>query len=94
MEDIKKKNEADIEKKVAEKVKSVQKKLDEESAKRRALFNQIQELKGNIRVYCRVRPCLSDVEKEMGMGIEFAGQHNDLVVANPDSSIFTRIFTQ
>eukprot|EP01043_Picozoa_sp_COSAG02_P011977 COSAG02_NODE_452_length_22047_cov_20.154502_2_plen_717_part_00 len=84
MEDLKKKNDADIQKRVAEKVKTVQKKLDEESAKRRALFNQIQELKGNIRVYCRVRPCLSDQEKEMGMGIEFAGPHNDLVVANPD----------
>jgi kinesin family protein C2/C3 len=73
-----------VAKKVADRVKLVQKKLDEESAKRRALFNQIQELKGNIRVYCRVRPCLSDEEKAMGMGIEFAGQHNDLVVANPD----------
>ena len=84
MEEQKKRYDADFEKKVADRIKLVQKKLDEESAKRRALFNQIQELKGNIRVYCRVRPCLSAEEKELGMGIEFAGQHNDLVVANPE----------
>ena len=69
MEDIRKRNDEDIEKKVAEKVKFVAKKLDEESAKRRALFNQLQELKGNIRVYCRVRPCLSDEEKAMGTAL-------------------------
>lgn len=80
----KKKWDTELEKIVAQRMKSLQKKYDEESNQRRKLFNQIQELKGNIRVYCRVRPCLSNEEKELGMGIEFVGQHSDLVVANPD----------
>lgn len=80
----KKKWDTELEKILAQRMKSLQKKYDEESNQRRKLFNQIQELKGNIRVYCRVRPCLSAEEKELGMGIEFVGQHNDLLVANPD----------
>lgn len=31
-------------------------------AKSRKYYNEIQELKGNIRVYCRVRPLSSDEE--------------------------------
>lgn len=37
-------------------------KLIKEESIRRNLFNQIQELKGNIRVMCRVRPILSETE--------------------------------
>jgi kinesin family protein C1 len=40
-----------------------QAKLIKEETLRRILFNQVQELKGNIRVMCRVRPA-SDEEKE------------------------------
>lgn len=32
--------------------------------KRRTIYNQIQELKGNLRVYCRVRPCLGNEVNE------------------------------
>ncbi|KAK5080403.1 kinesin-like nuclear fusion protein [Lithohypha guttulata] len=39
-------------------------KLRQEETTRRKLHNQIQELKGNIRVFCRVRPTL-DVEDEL-----------------------------
>lgn len=35
-------------------------KLIKEESIRRSLFNQVQELKGNIRVMCRVRPMLAD----------------------------------
>ncbi|KAG6356265.1 hypothetical protein INS49_015652 [Diaporthe citri] len=37
-------------------------KLIKEETERRALFNKYQELKGNIRVMCRVRPVLEDSE--------------------------------
>ncbi len=33
---------------------------------RRRLFNIIQELKGNIRVYCRVRPLSPEEERGKG----------------------------
>jgi len=37
----------------------IQEKLRAEETIRRKLHNQIQELKGNIRVFCRVRPALA-----------------------------------
>lgn len=40
-------------------------KLMKEEAERRILFNKYQELKGNIRVMCRVRPPLGDGEGEV-----------------------------
>jgi kinesin family member C1 len=40
-------------------------KLRAEETIRRKLHNQVQELKGNIRVFCRVRPAL---ENELGEG--------------------------
>lgn len=39
-------------------------KLIKEETERRALFNKYQELKGNIRVMCRVRPALGSSEGE------------------------------
>ncbi|CAK7275203.1 kinesin-like nuclear fusion protein [Sporothrix epigloea] len=39
-------------------------KLIKEEAERRILFNKYQELKGNIRVMCRVRPTLGNTEGE------------------------------
>ncbi|XP_020211521.1 kinesin-like protein KIN-14P isoform X2 [Cajanus cajan] len=50
-------------------------------AENRKLFNEIQELKGNIRVYCRLRPFLPG-QKEKQSIVEHIGE-NDLVVANP-----------
>ncbi|KAJ1405704.1 Spindle pole body-associated protein Vik1/Cik1, microtubule binding domain [Sesbania bispinosa] len=47
----------------------------------RKLFNEIQELKGNIRVYCRLRPFLPG-QKEKQSIVEHIGE-TDLVVANP-----------
>ena len=32
-----------------------------EESRRRTLYNQLMELKGNIRVYCRIRPCPDEV---------------------------------
>ncbi|KAJ1384300.1 Spindle pole body-associated protein Vik1/Cik1, microtubule binding domain [Sesbania bispinosa] len=47
----------------------------------RKLFNEVQELKGNIRVYCRLRPFLPG-QKEKQSIVEHIGE-TDLVVANP-----------
>ncbi|CAJ1951903.1 unnamed protein product [Sphenostylis stenocarpa] len=50
-------------------------------AENRKLFNEVQELKGNIRVYCRIRPFLPG-QKEKQSIVEHIGE-TDLVVANP-----------
>ncbi|CAL5048232.1 unnamed protein product [Urochloa decumbens] len=48
----------------------------------RKLFNEIQELKGNIRVYCRIRPFLPE-EDQKSTTIEYVGDDGDLIIANP-----------
>ncbi|KAK5077652.1 kinesin-like nuclear fusion protein [Lithohypha guttulata] len=45
------------------KSEAIEEKLRTEEALRRRLHNQVQELKGNIRVFCRVRPTLSAEEE-------------------------------
>ncbi|KOM54322.1 hypothetical protein LR48_Vigan10g021400 [Vigna angularis] len=50
-------------------------------AENRKLFNEVQELKGNIRVYCRLRPFLPG-QKEKQSIVEHIGE-TELVVANP-----------
>lgn len=56
--DLQKKTEAYL-----EKIRSLEEQAREDASMRRKLHNAIQELKGNIRVFCRVRPLL---EKELG----------------------------
>jgi kinesin family member C1 len=61
------------------------KKLRVEETIRRKLFNEVQELKGNIRVMCRVRPVLPD-ESEAAR-ISFPDQQLDgreVLVTGPD----------
>ncbi|KAG9149239.1 hypothetical protein Leryth_003227 [Lithospermum erythrorhizon] len=48
----------------------------------RSLFNEVQDLKGNIRVYCRVRPFLHGQHKKKTT-IDYIGENGELVVANP-----------
>ncbi|CAH2080170.1 unnamed protein product [Thlaspi arvense] len=48
----------------------------------RKLYNEVQELKGNIRVYCRIRPFLEGQNKSE-TSIEYTGENGELVVANP-----------
>ncbi|SZF05993.1 unnamed protein product [Blumeria hordei] len=58
---------ADMESRLEEAIESAkesQRKLIKEESLRRFLFNQVQELKGNIRVMCRVRPVLNNHEGE------------------------------
>ena len=61
-------------------------KLRVEETLRRKLHNQVQELKGNIRVFCRVRPMLNN-ESEDSAKMEFPDQGPDskeLVVMGPE----------
>uniref|UniRef100_A0ACD6ADS5 Uncharacterized protein n=1 Tax=Avena sativa TaxID=4498 RepID=A0ACD6ADS5_AVESA len=48
----------------------------------RKLFNEVQELKGNIRVYCRIRPFRPN-EDHKSSTTEFIGDNGELVLANP-----------
>nr|BBK04052.1 kinesin-like protein [Nicotiana tabacum] len=51
-------------------------------AENRKLHNEVQELKGNIRVYCRIRPFLRG-QKENQTVVEYIGENGELVVVNP-----------
>ncbi|KAG2657232.1 hypothetical protein PVAP13_1KG186200 [Panicum virgatum] len=51
-------------------------------ADNRKLFNEIQELKGNIRVYCRIRP-FRPWEDEKSTSVEHIGENGELVLSNP-----------
>lgn len=48
----------------------------------RRLYNEVQDLKGNIRVYCRIRPFLPG-QSEKYTTIEYIGENGELVVVNP-----------
>ncbi|KAH7862695.1 hypothetical protein Vadar_008206 [Vaccinium darrowii] len=51
-------------------------------AENRKLYNEVQDLKGNIRVYCRIRPFLPG-QSQKQTTIEYVGENGELVVANP-----------
>ncbi|KAG6411149.1 hypothetical protein SASPL_129223 [Salvia splendens] len=51
-------------------------------AENRKLHNELQELKGNIRVYCRIRPFLPGQKGKQSI-IENIGENGELTVANP-----------
>ncbi|KAL3635560.1 hypothetical protein CASFOL_020107 [Castilleja foliolosa] len=48
----------------------------------RKLYNEVQDLKGNIRVYCRIRPFLSGQSGKQTT-IQYIGENGELVVINP-----------
>ncbi|KAJ1259539.1 hypothetical protein BS78_10G164100 [Paspalum vaginatum] len=48
----------------------------------RRMYNEIQELKGNIRVYCRIRPFLPR-EDQKSTTIEYVGDNGELIIGNP-----------
>ncbi|XP_035541871.1 kinesin-like protein KIN-14K isoform X2 [Juglans regia] len=50
-------------------------------AENRKMFNEIQDLKGNIRVFCRIRPFFPG-QREKRTTIEYIGENGELVVAN------------
>ncbi|XP_057783865.1 kinesin-like protein KIN-14L isoform X2 [Salvia miltiorrhiza] len=45
----------------------------------RKLYNMVQDLKGNIRVYCRIRPVSPEVQNV----VDFIGEDGSLVVVDP-----------
>jgi hypothetical protein len=51
--------------------------LIEQETLRRKDHNRIQELKGNIRVFCRVRPCISDSAEANLANIRYFGEDNE-----------------
>ncbi|KAK9265362.1 hypothetical protein L1049_003512 [Liquidambar formosana] len=51
-------------------------------AENRKLYNEVQDLKGNIRVYCRIRPFLPGQSRKQTT-IEYIGENGELVVTNP-----------
>lgn len=60
-------------------------KLIKEETERRVLFNKYQELKGNIRVMCRVRPTLGDSEGDKaGMSYPDEKTSAEIVLAGPE----------
>ncbi|CAA0815322.1 P-loop containing nucleoside triphosphate hydrolases superfamily protein, partial [Striga hermonthica] len=46
------------------------------------LHNELQELKGNIRVYCRIRPFLPGQKGKQSI-TEYIGENGELIVVNP-----------
>ncbi|RKF64146.1 Kinesin-like protein klpA [Erysiphe neolycopersici] len=66
-------------------------KLIKEESLRRILFNQVQELKGNIRVMCRIRPTLSDVEGDAAKFkiIDADKESKELEVVGKEEKSFT-----
>ncbi|ERN12672.1 kinesin-like protein KIN-14S isoform X1 [Amborella trichopoda] len=66
----------------------IKKKYMEESIERKRLYNQVIELKGNIRVFCRCRP-LNSEEKSSGspLIVDFdPSQDSELHIVSSDSS--------
>lgn len=52
-------------------------------AENRQLYNEVQDLKGNIRVYCRVRPFLSGQSGKQTT-IDYIGENGELLIVNPN----------
>ncbi|KAL2931373.1 Kinesin-like protein KIN-14P [Bienertia sinuspersici] len=48
----------------------------------RKIYNELQDLKGSIRVYCRIRP-FRPWENQKQTIVDSIGEHGELIVANP-----------
>ncbi|CAN1199488.1 Kinesin-like protein KIN-14S, partial [Linum perenne] len=66
----------------------LKKKFVQESTERKRLYNEVIELKGNIRVFCRCRPInQAELEKGSNNVVEFdSSQDNELQILSTDSS--------
>ncbi|WVZ68868.1 hypothetical protein U9M48_017750 [Paspalum notatum var. saurae] len=51
-------------------------------AENQKLFNEVQELKGNIRVYCRVRPFLPGQDSK-STTVDYIGENGEIFITNP-----------
>ncbi|KAH7435606.1 hypothetical protein KP509_06G071600 [Ceratopteris richardii] len=52
------------------------------AAENRELYNQVQDLKGNIRVYCRVRPFLQG-QGATQTTVDYIGENGSITIVNP-----------
>lgn len=70
------------------KYEALKKKYTQECFERKRLYNEIIELKGNIRVFCRCRPLsLEEVSKGLTSVVEFdASQDSELQVICSDNT--------
>ncbi|XP_066348606.1 kinesin-like protein KIN-14F [Miscanthus floridulus] len=48
----------------------------------RKLYNQVQDLKGNIRVYCRVKP-FPKTQSDQRSTVDHIGENGEILIANP-----------
>eukprot|EP00930_Biecheleria_cincta_P025785 TRINITY_DN18296_c0_g1_i1.p1 TRINITY_DN18296_c0_g1~~TRINITY_DN18296_c0_g1_i1.p1 ORF type:complete len:774 (-),score=233.52 TRINITY_DN18296_c0_g1_i1:91-2094(-) len=76
---------ADLQRMVEDGSKEWRDKYNVECDKRRKLHNLVQELKGNIRVYARVRP-MTAVESEAGSCLSFVGP-DEIQIKNEDMGV-------
>ena len=67
-------------------VVSLDSKLRSEETIRRELHNTIQELKGNIRVFCRVRPVLASEEGQRLCTFSFAQDERELAIESTSAN--------
>ena len=67
-------------------VSELEAELREAETIRRKLHNTVQELKGNIRVFCRVRPIL-EADFARGGGLSSSGSASDVGGKSKDSNV-------
>ncbi|CAI9283462.1 unnamed protein product [Lactuca saligna] len=48
----------------------------------RQLYNQVQDLKGAIRVYCRVKPFVHDQSDEQHSTVDYVGENGNIMIVN------------
>ncbi|KAL4556329.1 hypothetical protein LXL04_038977 [Taraxacum kok-saghyz] len=77
-----------LKKKYQEECQTLKTKFHQESTERRKLYNEVIELKGNIRVFCRCRPLNQDeITKGSTSVVDFeSSQENELKITASDSS--------
>lgn len=67
-------------------VANLDSKLRSEETIRRELHNTIQELKGNIRVFCRVRPMLSSEDGQRACAFSFGQDEREVVIESTSAN--------
>ena len=63
-------------------IEQLEEKLRQEESQRRVLHNTIQELKGNIRVFCRVRPSLQSEQDVPLASIDYENDTSMVLLQN------------